>query len=104
MKLKIAPATLPTIAGNASTAFPESLSSAFAILFNHFFKAPLSFDREPPPFPPPPKTPVIAREIVEIVIERAVSIENIVIPCSRKRYEFFLLRTYLYRKFFQVSA
>ena len=32
-KLKIAPATLPTIADNASTASPASLLSAFANLF-----------------------------------------------------------------------
>ena len=75
-KLKIAPTTLPTIAGNASTAFPASSLSAFASLCNHFFKTPSSFQ------PSPLKTPVIARTIVEIVIERAVSIENMVMPCS----------------------
>ena len=84
-KLKIAPTTLPTIAGNASTIFPASLLSASASLPNHFFKIPSSFGEEPPIPASPPKTPVIASTIVEIVIERAVSIENIVIPCSRKR-------------------
>ena len=84
-KLKIAPTTLPTIAGNASTIFPASLLSASASLPNHFFKIPSSFGGEPPIPASPPKTPVIASTIVEIVIERAVSIENIVIPCSRKR-------------------
>ena len=69
-KLKIAPATLPTIAGNALTAFPASYLSAF----NHFFKTPSFFDGGLPVSPPHPKTPVIARTIVEIVIERAVSI------------------------------
>ena len=39
-KLKIAPTTLPTIAGNASTAFLASLLSAFARLSNQFFKTP----------------------------------------------------------------
>ena len=39
-KLKIAPAALPTIAGNTSTAFPASLLSQSADLSNHFFKAP----------------------------------------------------------------
>ena len=61
--------------------------SAFASLSNHFFKAVLSlsfFWRTPVP-PPPPKTPVIARTIVEIVIEKAVSIENIVMLCSRNK-------------------
>ena len=85
-KLKIAPTALPTIAGNASTGFPASLLSAFANLSNYFFKITLSFDGEPP-VPPPPrtKTPVMARAIAEIVIEKAVSIENMVIPCSRNK-------------------
>ena len=49
---------------------------------------------------PPPKTPVIASIIVEIISERAVSIENIVIPCSRNRVliltpkDVFLSRTF----------
>ena len=43
-KLKIAPTTLPTMAGNVSTAFTASLLSAFANLSHHFFKVPLSFD------------------------------------------------------------
>ena len=47
-KLKMTPTRLPTIAGNASAAFPASLLSASANLSNHFFKVPLSFDGEPP--------------------------------------------------------
>ena len=43
---------------------------------------PSSFGVEPPAPPPPPKTPVMARTIVQTVIERTVSIENIVMPCS----------------------
>ena len=58
-KLKIAPTALPTMAGNASTAFPASLLSASASLSNHFFRVPLSFDGEPPAPPPLPKTPVM---------------------------------------------
>ena len=81
-KLKIAPTTLPTVAGNASTAFPASLLSASASLSNHFFKVPMPFAGEPPVHLPPPKTPVIARTIAEMVIERAVRIENMVVPCS----------------------
>ena len=81
-KLKMAPTTPPTMAGNASTAFPATLLRASASLSNHFFRVPLSFDGEPSVPLPPPKTHVMARTIVEIVIERAVSIENIVIPCS----------------------
>ena len=39
-----------------------------------------------PPLPPTlPKTPVIARTVVEIVIERAVSIENMAITCSENK-------------------
>ena len=63
-------------------AFPASLLSAFARLSNHFFMTPSSFGVEPPAPPPPPKTPVMARTIVEIIIERAVSIENIIMPFS----------------------
>ena len=81
-KLKIAPTTLPTIAGDASTAFPASLLSVSAILPRHLFKIPSSFGGEPPVPLPPPKVPVIARKIVEIVIERTVSIENTFMPCS----------------------
>ena len=86
-KLKIASTTLPTIAGNASTAFPASLLSAFANLSNHFFKIPSSFGVEPPVSPSPPETPVIARTIVEIVTERAVNIENMVMPCSLNKVQ-----------------
>ena len=50
------------------------------ILSNHFLKAPSSFGGKPPASPP--KTLVMARAVVEIVIERAVSIENMVMPCS----------------------
>ena len=46
-ELKIAPTTLPTIAANASTAFPASLLSASANLSNHFFKIPSTFGGEP---------------------------------------------------------
>ena len=67
-KLKIAPATLLTIAGNASTVFPASLLSASISLFNHLFKTSSFFDEEPPLPSPPPKTPVIASAIVVIVI------------------------------------
>ena len=58
----MAPASLPRIAGNASTDFFSSILSASARLSNHFFKVPLSFDGRPPtpppPLPPPPKLPV----------------------------------------------
>ena len=73
---KMAPTTLPTRAGNASTVLPASLLNASASLFNHLFKTPSSFGGDPPPPPPPPplRTHVMASTIVEIVIERAVSI------------------------------
>ena len=83
-KLKIAQTTLPMMAGNASTVFPASFLSASASLSNHFFRVPLSFHGRPPT-PLPPKTLVMARVIVEMVIETAVSIENVVIPCSLNR-------------------
>ena len=82
-KLRMASTTLPTIAGNASAALPVSLLSASASLSNHFFQTPSSFGGESPVSPP--KTSVMARKIVEMVIERAVSIENMVIPCSRNK-------------------
>ena len=71
------------MADNAAMTFPGSLLSASANLPNHLFKGPLPFGGEPlvPPPPTPPKTPVIERKVVEIVIERAVIIENMVILC-----------------------
>ena len=65
-KLKITPTTLPTIAGNASTALPARLLRSSTSLFSHIFKAPSTFGGEaglPPPLPP--KTPVIASAFVE---------------------------------------
>ena len=82
-KLKIAPTTVPTIAGNASTTFPASLLSASASLSNYFFNVPSSFGGEPPV--PLPTAPVMARAIIVIDIERAVSPENMVTPCSRNK-------------------
>ena len=65
-KLKITPITLPTIAGNASTALPARLLRASTSLFSHIFKAPSSFGGEAGPPPPlPPRTPVIASAFVE---------------------------------------
>ena len=84
-KLKMATTTLPKTAGNAATPFPAILLSVFANLSNDFFKIPSSFGGKPPAPPPPPKTPVIARSIVEIVIQIAVRTENMVIPCSRNK-------------------
>ena len=69
--------TLPTIAGNTSTAFHASLLSTSASLPNHLFSSPSS------PLPRP-KAPAVASTIAEMVIEREVSIEKIFIPCSRK--------------------
>ena len=67
-------------------AFPTSLLSAFASLPSHFFKIPSSFGGEPPVPPHPyPKTPVKAMTIVEIVIKRVGSIQNMVIPCSENK-------------------
>ena len=79
-RLKMAPATLPTIAFNASTAFSVSLLSASANLSNNFFKAPLFFDGGPPVPPPPPKSPTTESAIVVIAAKRAGSVEIII--CS----------------------
>ena len=92
----MAPTTLPTIAGNASAVFPASHLSASACLFNHLFKTPLSFGVEPPPPPPPPPP-----KIVEMVVERAVSIENM--ACSRNRARMFSAKdVFLSRNFSRV--
>ena len=100
-KLKAAPITLPMIPSSASAAFPASLLSASASLSNHFFRVPLPVGGEPPAPPlPPPKTPSMARTIVAMVMDRAVSIENMVIPCSLNRVQILstkdpsLLRTF----------
>ena len=82
-KLKIAPTTLPTIASNASTAFPTSLLSALLACLTIFSRFPYLLMENLLPPPPPPKTSVMAKTIVEMVIERAISIEDMVILCSR---------------------
>ena len=92
------------MAGNASAAFPASLLSASASLSNHFYRVSFCFDARPPAPPPPPKTPAMVRTIVEIVTERAVSIENMAIPCSLIRYDIFPLGMYLYQELFQGFA
>ena len=76
--LKTAPTTLLKIAGNASAAFPARLLRASASLLSHCFKVSSSFAGEAEPLPPPtpPKMPVIASTIVEIVKERAVTTCN----------------------------
>ena len=81
-KLKIAPTTLPSIAGNASTDFPASLFSAFAGLSNHFFKTSSSFDGEAPVPPPPAKSPMAESTIVSIPAKTAESVDIIVVICS----------------------
>ena len=63
-KLKIAPTTLPTIAGNASAVFHASLLSASASLSNHFFRVPLNFDGEPPVIPTPLILPVTSSKSI----------------------------------------
>ena len=83
---RLVPTTLTIIPGSASAAFPASLLSASASLSNHFFRVPLPFGGERlAPLLPPPKTPSMARTIVAMVIERAVRIEIIVVPCSLNR-------------------
>ena len=45
------------------------------------------FDGEPPAHPPLPKTPVVAKKVVEIVIERAARIENMVMSSSQNKVQ-----------------
>ena len=85
--------------------FLQAFSLTKPNLYNHFFK-PLCLLMQdllppPPPLPsPPPKTPAITSRIVEIVIERVVSIKNMVMPCSRNKVrilsakDVFLSRTF----------
>ena len=99
-KLKIAPKTLPTIAGNASTVFPASLLSASASLHNHLS----SFGGEPPTPPLPPKAPVIARTIVEMVTEMQSGMKTWLCLVHKIRYELFLPKMYFYQEPFQGFA
>ena len=82
-RLKMAPTTLPTVAGNASTAFPASFLSPSASLSNHFFKASLSFDGGPPTPLPSSKSPIVESIIVVIPVKKEVSVKIISIICSR---------------------
>ena len=104
-KLKMTPTTLPTMAGNDSTAFPASRLSASANLFSHLFKTSSSLRGEPPTPPPPPSPPkssVTKSAIVAILAKKAVSVEIIITICSR--YEFFLAKMYFYQERFQESV
>ena len=83
-KLKIVLTVFPTIAGNASTAFSGNILIASASFLNHFYNTPSSLGGKAARPLLPPKTPrKIASAIVETVMERAVSIDIIVIPSSR---------------------
>ena len=82
-KRKIEPTTLSMMAGNVSTAFPESHLSALANLSNHFLRVLLSFGEEPPVPPPPSKSPMTESTIVATSAKRAESVEIIVIICSQ---------------------
>ena len=103
-KLRMVTTTLPTATRNASAAFLASLLSASANLSNHFFETLSFFAGEPPPSHSPPlKTSVKARTIVEIASERAVTIEIIVMRCSRNKVRILSANSFflLYQKPFQ---
>ena len=57
---------------------------ASTTFLNHFFKVPSSFGEDDPEAvkPPPTKTPVITSAINELVLDRAIRIDCIEIPCS----------------------
>ena len=86
------------IDGNVSTAVSKCLLSASASLFNHLFKAPSLFDGEPPP--PHSKIPVISSAIVKIVIKRDVSIDSMVIPCSRNKVRILFVKDLYFSRTF----
>ena len=70
-KLKIAPTTLPKMAGNDSTIFPLNLLSS-SLAYLAIYSKPLHFfDGEPAP---PSKTSVIASTIVEF--ERVIELSS----------------------------
>ena len=83
-KLKISPITFPSMTRNASAAFPTSPFWKSACLINQFFKVPSPFG-ELKAVGIHPKTSVTATIILEIVIERAVSIDAILIHCSQNK-------------------
>ena len=87
--LKWQPTTLPTIAGNASPAFPASLLSACANLSNYFFRVPLSFGGVPPVPTPPPKSPMTESTIVAMPVKKAESVEIMIIICSQIKIRIF---------------
>ena len=81
--------------------FLQSLLSASANLTNHFLKIPSSFGGEPPVPPVPhPKAPVMTSAIVEIVIEKTVSIGNIVMPYSRNKVRILSANELFIKNFF----
>ena len=96
------------VAGNASAVFSESLLSASASPLNNFFSKSLHLLGGNDPdaaglYPAPSKTPVIICATVEMVIERAVIIDIIVIPCSRNKVQNFSFKNpYLSRTFSMV--
>ena len=68
-----------------------------ASFFNYLFKASLSSGGKVAL----PKTPVTASTIVEMVMERVVSIDIIVITCSRNKVRILSPEDYLYQGPFQ---
>ena len=92
----MAPTILLKIVSNASAAFP-------AYLLRKFFQSTFSGDdAEPAMLPSPPKTPVTASAIVEMVIKGAVSIDAITIPCSQNRIQLLSAKDLFSSKTFQM--
>ena len=81
----MAPASLPRIAGNASTDFFSSILSASARLSNHFFKVPLSFDGRPPTPPPPPPPPPPKLPVTLLLLLLFLYLKNWLYNSSEKR-------------------
>ena len=91
---------LSKIASNTSTTFQANLLRASANLFNLSFKTTPAFDGDHPELAlpcPSLKTPVVST-IVKMVLKGTISIDTIVITCSRIRYTFLLFfpEKYLY--------
>ena len=82
----------PMLPGNASAAFtpnlPSSDDKAFSLFLIHFFKPHLSSGGGLPPAEVPPQGSNASTK-TQIAIPTAVSMEAIVIPCSRNSVQAF---------------
>ena len=94
--------TLPAIADNASAAFPACLLRAQLACLTIFSKPLHLLVRSQHNPTLRQRTRLISITIVRMVIERAVSIDTIVTPCSQNRVQFFPSKMHLYQVTFMT--